>query len=265
MRLLLIVTILNMTLLQENAHAFDIKDFKESIRPYLTEYLGFEKSNQILGEIVVEIPMPPIPKISDDVKATDIYDDTALRGKDIQVKDKEKYDLAFVSEVFMVTRMSKPNAPDVAKWMNVLSQGATREGIYRAVVLDNTYAGLENFNKPVTDKIVIFAKFFLKKFVAQSISPEVLQKMNFFTLKRLTAEKALEVIDAFGTDQNDLLTWYGVLSLEFAQKYPYVWENDLRKDNNFKRHKNWADSVPRQHLKSETVIKIHKVFNKLLD
>lgn len=254
---------MNLGLLPQNSYALDTNELKEKLRPYLEQYLGKDTSDSLIGEKIVEIKMPDIPEIKEDATNTDVYDH-AKEYNVIPADKKQKLDYAFIIELFEATRMGKANDNEISRWMNVMNQGATREGIYRALVLDNTYAGLENYEKKPTDKVIKFTKFFLNKYVKQSIRGDLLQQMNFFTLKRVVAEKALEIIDAYGRDTNDLHKWYGILSFDLANKYPAVWKNRLRADNNFERHHNWAKEVPLQHLKSETVIKIHKVFNSLL-
>ena len=262
MRLLVILTILNISLMPQKSHAFSIKELKEDIRPTLEQYLGKEYSDKILGEKKVEIPMPDIPQINANATSTDVYR-RRKESIDIPPEKAAKLNYAYLVELFMATRMSEPTQNDIAKWMNVLNQGSSREGIYRALVLDNTYASLENYPKPVTQKVMTFADWFLSKFVRQSISAAVMKDMNFFTLKRVVVEKSLEIIDAYGDNIVDLRSWYGILSTELAIKYPYVWNTPIRADENYERHKNWAENVPKQHLKSEVVIKLHKVFNKL--
>ena len=50
---------------------------------------------------------------------------------------------------------------------------------------------------------------------------------------------------------------------EFARDFQYAFLNDVRQSKSYDYHLNWAEKVPRQHMKSEIIIKIHRVFNSL--
>ena len=241
------------------------RPYLEKIRPHLLKYLGEDATVMILGPVPVpKMELPPIPKLVDDAKSTEVYS----RKEDVaqfKIKPEEyqKYNLAFIDEVIQETRGMKANDDDLGKWMNTMEQGASREGIYRAMVLDATYAGLENYEAEVTERSSAFAISFLEKFVNQTLKKEAITKLNFYTLKRVVTEKALEVIDAYYNNPKDLFRWYAVLSSEFAEEYPTIWNNELRKDASPQRHFDWAGSVPSQFLKSEVIIKLHKIFNHL--
>jgi hypothetical protein len=237
------------------------QEWKDKLRPYLTQYLGEERTNKLIGTPAAELELPAIPKLVNDARSTEVFDQKD-EGKKMDAAQEEKYNLAFVQEIYEVTRITQANDNDVSKWMNTMSQGATREGIYRAMVLDDVYAGLENYGEGVSQGAVEFTTYFLERFVSQSINPESISKMNLFNLKRVVAEKALEIVDVF-SNADELYRWYGVLSGELAAKHGTIFQNPLRSDKSMMRHYNWAKEVPRQHLKSEVVIKIHAIYNHL--
>lgn len=248
------------------AHAFDLssylsQEWKDKLRPYLTQYLGAERTNKLIGAPPAELELPAIPKLVEDATSTAVYDQKD-ESKKIDPAQEEKYNLAFVQEIYEVTRNAAPNDNDVSQWMNTMSQGATREGIYRAMVLDSVYAGMENYGSGVSEGSVEFTTYFLERFISQGIKRESIAQMNLYLLKRVVAEKALEIIDSF-QNPDELHRWYGVLSGELAKKYEGIFQNQLRGDTSMMRHYNWAKEVPRQHLKSEVVIKLHTVFNHL--
>jgi len=86
----------------------------------------------------------------------------------------------------------------------------------------------------------------------------------FVLTLRITTERCLEIIDQYiDSNKDDLYSWYAVFSGELANKYPAVWKNKLRKTTKMTHHKKWAATVPDQHIKSEVIIKVHKVFNSL--
>ncbi|MBI2519992.1 MAG: hypothetical protein HYV97_06235 [Bdellovibrio sp.] len=265
-----VVSILSAVILSEHVEAAPewpekVKPYIEKVRPYMLKYLGDETTGMLLGPPpAVKMTMPPIPKLVDDAKSTEVYSRKEdLAQFKIKQEDYQKYNLAFIDEVIIETRGMKANDNDLAKWMNTMEQGASREGIYRALVLDATYAGLENYEAWVTERSSAFAISFLEKFINQTLKKEAIAKLNFYTLKRIVTEKALEVIDAYYNNPQDLHRWYAVLSSDFAEQYPTIWNNELRKDVSSERHLKWASSVPSQFLKSEVIIKIHKIFNHL--
>jgi hypothetical protein len=241
----------------------------EKWRPTISKFFGEEFTIKLLGKIPeikkvsVEIQMPKIPLIKDDARSADVYNKKADKIT-LHKNEEEKYHYSFLEELYEVTRQTKPNQEEFQRLMNTLSQGATREGVYHALVLDAAYAQLENSVKPVKDSAADFTVYFYGIYIAKIISPEGLKKMNMYSLKRLVAEKALDMIDAFGDNREDLEKWYAVLSSDLATRFPQLWSNKLRKSNSKAVHKNWASKAPIQHIKSETVIKIHMAFNSLM-
>ncbi len=242
-----------------------VKPYVEKIRPQMVKYLGEDLTLTILGPApVAKMELPPIPKLVEDAKSTEMYTVKEDPSKfKIKPEEYQKYNLAFIEEVIVETRGMKANDDDLSKWMNTMEQGASREGIYRAMVLDATYAGLENYESAVTERSGDFAIKFLERFVNQTLKKEAVSKLNFYTLKRIVTEKALEIIDQYYKNPQDLYKWYAVFSSEMAEQYPTIWNNELRKDVSAERHMQWAASVPSQFLKSEVIIKLHKIFNHL--
>lgn len=251
-----------------SAHAFDMNEFvsglKEKMRPHLVKLLGEEKVNDLLGSNVAQVALPPIPELKKDSRSTAVYEVKEYLGTvKISDEDAQKYNYYFVKELFEAVRKREANANEVAQWMNVLSQGGTRDGVYRGLVLDQTYAGLENYPLPVNDSMVAFASYFLEVYTGKKYEAQKLMSFNFYALKRNVTERALDVIDAYAS-QNQRADWYAVLSADLAKNYPQVFENKTRTNIDPGVHQNWANSYSTQYLKSEVVIKLHKVFNSLL-
>lgn len=244
------------------------KSIVEKLRPTLMKIVGVEWTVKLLGaeEAVVkatDVVMPAIPKIEDNAKSTAVYD----RKKDsitIKPEVEAKFNYAFIQEIYETTRQTKPNEDETSKMMNVLSQGGTREGVYRMLVLDSVYGGMENWDKPVKSVTADFAVYFYGKYLGRKVLKKSFEGMSVFTLKRLIGEKALEVSDAFGEDRDRLERWYAVMSADLAAKFPTIWANKMRKNPSAVDHKAWASKVPVQHIKSETVIKIHSAFNSMI-
>lgn len=245
------------------------KSFVENIRPQFIKFLGEEWTVKILGEdktiSVDEVSMPPIPKVDDDAKSVAVYNKKVdAVSLNLKPEDEKKYNYAYIKEAYEATRQSTPNDDEIGKMMNVLSQGGTREGVYRSMVLDSVYGGMENWDKPVKSVTADYAVYFYKKYFGKNIAKKSFEGMSIYTLKRLITEKALEVTDAFGDDRDGLERWYGILSADMASKFPLIWTNKMRKNASAMEHKIWAGQVPIQHIKSELVIKLHASLNSMI-
>ena len=233
----------------------------DKVRPYVEQYLGEELAIKLFGEKEEKIKLPEIPKVNKDAKSTrPEYVDT-IKNK-ITKDQMNKANVSFLFEIYEAARRVKPNDNDVSKWMNVITQGGSREGVYRALVLDNTYAAMENYDTPMTDTGIEFAKYYVLEFMNKEISKDSLEKTNFYTLKRVLVEQTLEILDELlFKDVNLFYDWYAVFSAESAKKYPNFFTNKIRKSVSRERHRKWAQYVPTQHVKSEVIIKLHKLFN----
>ncbi len=246
------------TLSISNVQAEGLSD---KLRPYVEQFLGDEIAVKLFGAKEESIKLPEIPKVNKDAKSTRAeYVDKVKTN--ITKEQMNKANLSFLFEVYEAARRVKPNDNDVAKWMNVITQGGSREGVYRALVLDNTYAAMENYDTPMTDSGIAFAKYYVATFISKEISKDSLEKTNFFTLKRVLVEQTLEILDELlFKDVNLFYDWYAVFSADTAKKYPTFFTNKIRKSTSRERHRKWAQFVPIQHVKSEVIIKLHKLFN----
>lgn len=242
------------------------QSFVEKMRPKMMKILGEEWTAKLIGADksipVDEVPMPALPKIDDNAKSTAVYDkkqDTIT----IKPEVEQKFNYAFINELFEATRQTKPNDDELGKMMNVLSQGGTREGVYRSVVLDSVYGGMENWDKVVKKNSADFAVYFYEKYLGRKIALKSLEGMSIYTLKRLVTEKSLDMADAF-SNRDDMEKWYANMSSDLATKFPNVWSNATRKNSSKSFQKSWASKVPVQHIKSEMIIKIHSAFNSMI-
>ena len=253
-------------------HAQDSKkpnnvSITESMRPTLMKFIGEKWTVKILGEDLKPsedgIVLPQLPKLSSDARSVDIYNRKEDKVK-LKVEQEEKYYIAYIKEIYEVTRQQKPNEDEVGKLLNVLSQGGSREGVYHALVLDSAYGGMENYDKTTKSNAADFSIYFYERYLGKKVAKESLKGMNIYTLKRLLADKSLDIIDAYEGKRDDLESWYAVMSSDLASKFPQVYQSKLRKDTSSRHHKNWANQVPVQHIKSETVIKLHMALNSLM-
>lgn len=241
--------------------------FVEKMRPKLVRFLGEPLTNKLIGiEKVqaVSLVMPKLPEIVEDATSTAVYYKKEETIK-INPEQEQKLNMAFIYEIYDATRRTKPNTDEVGKFMNVLSQGGTREGIYRALVLDSVYGGMENWDHPVKRNAAEFAVKFYETYLGKKVSLKTFEGMSIFSLKRLITERALDMVDAFGENKReDLNTWYAIMSEDLATSFPQVFTNAIRKNKSAVDHKSWAAAVPLQHIKSEIMIKLHQSLNSMI-
>ena len=118
---------------------------EKKLRPYFKKFLGKKRTEKILGAEQSGIRMPKIPEVRKDARSVDLLKKGKRKSnnKKLTMRKKQKYDLAFIREVTRVTRQMKSNLKEDQRWLNVMSQGGTREGIYRGIVLEDRYTNLE--------------------------------------------------------------------------------------------------------------------------
>ncbi len=247
-----------------HANASLVDDIKASLRPAITKFFSAELARKLLGKDPNQIEIPEIPKINSNNKS--------VQGLHIEEKVKstfekdqmERFNYIFIQEMVKAVRQVEPSGEEISRWMNVLSQSGSREGVYSALVLDNTYMGLQNLDRLVSDSALEFTVDYLLRYVNKTITKEKLSKVNFFVVKREIAERTLQVVDElFKNPSDDVYDWYAVFSSEMAQKYPKIMDNDVRRVTDAASHRAWAKSVPDQFVKSEILIKLHRVYNYL--
>ncbi len=247
-----------------NAQAGIVDDIKVYLRPKLIKVIGAEKTNKILGADPLAITMPSIPKVVKDAKSISGFGKDPKNKVEFKKEQVERFNFIFIKEVFEATRKSAASDGDISKWMNVLSQNGSREGVYRAIVLDSVYLGLENYETFLSDSSVAFTLDYLSRYLDKTVSKKALKGANFYTVKRDITERSLEVMDVFlAQDGDEIYDWYALMSAKLATDYPQAMNNKTRKDTSAARHKLWAKSVPDQFIKSEMIIKLHRVFNTI--
>lgn len=206
--------------------------------------------------------IPAIPQVDKDHKSAKVQK-VRSAGK-LSERQIKQYNQLYVEEVFKESRKSSPTINDVTKWYGVLSQGGSNEGVYRALVLDQVYRGLENLNYSCSQDVQNFASDFFNKFLGKNLNHESLATLNFYFLKKRTVEQALEIVDAyFSEDNNNIYQWYGALGAYLATHYPKAFKSKVRSNTDSEYHRTWGMSVSDQIIKSEVIVKIHKVYNYL--
>jgi hypothetical protein len=251
-----------------NVYALDFKSIKESLRPFSSKYLGSKVTNKYFGNKDDGVKLPLIPALRTDSKSTYSLSKKSIlatQGQEyniLTIEKKRPYRVAFLEELFEATRKQKIEDDALLTWLNTMEQGSSREGVYRALVLDRVYSSLENFQDAPTQEAVKITSDLYKKFINRPVSVSALQNLNIYSIKKIITGKCLDVIEAFETNPEGMYKWYAVLSRDLAKIFSY--NNKLRDDQRSKIHYDWAKSVPYQHIKSEVIIKIHLGFNKYL-
>lgn len=235
----------------------------ETLSPFVSRLLGDEVAQRWFGSSFrEEIELPEIPEIVRDARSTNRR--SAMNENTLEKEVWDRYNYRFVKEIFEVTRRLRANTNDIAQWMNVLSQGGTHEGVYRAMVLDQTYAGLENYPQNSNRDLSEFVVEYFEKYLNRNQTVERILEVNFFSIKRILVENSLEVFETLaGKDPDHLYRWYGHLSGTLAYQYPEVFYEEPRSIQSMNHHYEWAKAVPEQLVKAELIIKLHQVMNFL--
>ena len=244
--------------------------WKGMVRPYIVKYISADLAVKLLGEAPQPeevITLPEIPKTvqnNTDLKSFDRIKKEETEYDRLPPEKKRQYDYNFIQEIYVVTRKTPPRDEDFSKWLNSLEQGGSREGLYQALVLDEVYTSLEGIEEKSNDTLIKFSIDFSQKFLNQTFSPEAVKDLNVYSLKRILSEKALDILGHYETTNlDDIYRWYAVFSAELAKGQPNAFTNPLRSNTDVEFHYKWAQEMPIQHIKSEVLIKLHTVMNRL--
>lgn len=214
-----------------------------------------------------EIKMPAIPKVVKDAKDISGYgkEDLGLEHpfyKNLQEQQIKELSVGFVNEIFNVVLGREPTYDEFQGKVSVLLQGGSREGVYRSLVLSDKYLGFEQTRTDASDPVVDFTIDFLARQLDSGIERKKLENFNFYTIKRFLVEKCLETYDAF-PNEHSKHSWFALTS-EVLQKNEFMkWQQKHRLLNTSDQYYAWAEKIPADVVKSEIVIKLHKIFNEL--
>ena len=255
----------------QNANAMSLAEAKLLVSKKIQELLGEEKAlawfNIEPEKAVSALTLPAIPKLNQDGKSQDVY----LQKSDSEIQkssysnlsqdEQNNFNLAFLNELYTSVLTTNPDENSLATGLNILSQGGTREGVYRSIVYSETYQQLESQSYPVKQETIEFCTYYAQKFLGIQYDEQSLKDVNVFTIKRTLTEKTLDVADLLKQKPEDLYQWYGILSGELAQRKLTQLSDVRNKDENF--HYEWSKKVPVEHIKSELIIKLNLVLNAL--
>ncbi len=224
-----------------------------------------DKYNREEGEKSIQLPIIPI--LNTDPTSVKSYNGKKhIARNHLLKKDKEDNDYLFLRELLVVTNNQKIDEVDKQefdKWFNIVTQGGTREGVYRALVQSAKSLRRERQSDPAEEKSVDFAALVLNKYLNQVVDKNKLARLSNYSLKRIIVDKVLELLDYYLQSETTtaFYSWYAVFSSDLAQTYPKSFQKGPRTNLLKSIHRRWARGVPVEFVKSEVIIKIHKVFN----
>ena len=248
---------IGISLLSQRGYAFDFRTFLE-------KYVGNEWVTQILGERNYQVP--DLPEVREDATSTEKLLENP-KSLTIDEEKRKKLDYQFVVEIYEAVRNQNPSRNEIARWTNVIHQGAEREAVYRALVLDSDYAGLENFENNANERAISFSVDYLENFLKITVSKEKFKNVNIYTLKRFLVEKTLNQMDAFLSKEEEmekLFLWYAILSSQLAKDFKGMWKSNVRSNTSIEYHQKWASVAPIQFIKSEVILKLHRILNSTM-
>ena len=257
--------ILMMMFVLPNAHAVDFGKYIKSMKAEVNRLLGKGEPNK------EDFALPKLPKISKNALDTKVYNKSGnihIQGasfRKLGPELKQKYWISFVEGMYLEVRGSVVQTGELTSAVNMLEQGATREGIYRSLVLSDDYRTLESMDLVPSDDIVLWSLAYSEKYLGLLFKKGDIRQLNMYGIKRVLVEKTLDLVDSFPTDGEDLYKWYAHLSVELSKKPKIAFKSKARKRTELSYHYNWAKKAPLQHIKSEIIIKVHKSFNVLSD
>jgi hypothetical protein len=263
MKKMILITSLVVSL---NSYSVDFADYIKNMK---TQALKLLNSGEETDDPGMKWVLPSIPKVAQNATSTDVYNKTGriyeqgMSFKKLSNEDKRKYRIAFIQEVYSVTKNADVGKTEILKNLNMLEQGGSREGIYRSIVLGQDYFMLESYEEKSSDKLGVFVIDYGKKYLGRKFSLEQIKRINLWGVKRIIVEKTLEIVDSFNKDGKDLSLWYAILSAELAENNKMAFTTKTRLNSSVEFHKKWAQSVPYQQIKSEVIVKLHKAMNSL--
>ena len=222
------------------------------------------------GETASSIELPDIPQPVGNPTDLSVY----KRNRDKlypaneqmlawSVDKKKKLNIGYVNELFSVVQLRSPGRDEFSRWYNILQQGSSREGIYRALTVDDYYRSLEGRGASLTDQTVDFTSFYLKKYLQKKAQSDLLKQMTVYGIKKIIVDSTLKTLEVLSQNPENFFAWYAVFSEDMAIQFPSVWKYSLRGNKSRDTHYQWAKQTPYQLIQSEVIIKLHKVYNYL--
>ena len=195
--------------------------------------------------------------------------------------EKRKIYTAFILDAYKgIFLHPLKNKEEYIDWLNILEQGSSVEGVYRGLILSDSYLRMEKLNKKVKSNTKnFFAREVARdtlnmecvkeevmdlKFVQLRNEIESIQKkvgdFNFFTLKRILSERLLSKISSLREDRKKLAHWYANLVSCWAfLKIDFGLEE--RNSSDFHFHFLWSMRNSLGRMQWEVLSRLHRIMN----
>ena len=193
-----------------------------------------------------QFALPQLPQIQrnpKDISQIGRPDDRQINPFYNKLSPKQRTSLAvgLVNEIYSVVLLREPSERERRGKINILQQGGAREGIYRSLVLGDEYRQQELAGGPLSERNQKFALDYFKTYLGVAVTGKQLDQWNFYGVKRLAAERALEIIDAFA-ERADVNAWFAILSERMEQEVK--WRQKHRQLGGRQRYLQWAQKFP---------------------
>lgn len=201
-----------------------------------------------------------LPNIKKNAKSTDIYiqqtDENAKKFYSLTEEEQIRYQSSFLNEIYSCFFNAPPSEEDQQKWLNTLLQGGTREGIIRNLFSSAQFLRQSNDQPSYYNFTKKDESLFLKYVGIKNLN-EVASSQTKEMFKKLLFNQVLDLIDAF-EGQKKFSLWYANFSVDIANRLvkDKVTTSTLRLQNSLEYHLKWADSVHKDFVKAETVLKL---------
>lgn len=198
-------------------------------------------------------------------------------------KERRQMRKLFLSEIYEHVYARKfTDKESFIKWMNVLEQGASVEGVYRGLVLSREYAQMER-GRTTAEALDLFAsemailalfrdgknaKYFdsedgKKKLAGiKAALTAKFETRSLFTLKRVLGEEILAYIEVLKSNRESLVEWYAVTTVRW-NGYGVDFGMEQRNKPDKQYHARWASGHSLGRIQWEVLNRLHRLFNRL--
>jgi hypothetical protein len=214
--------------------------------------------------------------LSENAKPISVDRDRGLESLDsveiLTPNEQRRLNRAFIKEIYEhVYARPLSDIRQFNEWMNVLSQGASIEGVYRGLTLSDQYRALERGIVSKDARAFFAAEMaYIKKRIDTQLRQDQLEaellktseKASLFSLKRVLGESLLEAVDHKKTDRAELADLYADLVIRWSiEGIDFGVQQRNSTDREF--HRDWALKNSRGRIQWELLNRLHRVMNHL--
>ena len=198
-------------------------------------------------------------------------------------KERRRINRRFIKDIYReVFARSLHDKLIYENWMNVLTQGASVEGVYRGLVLSVEYQKMEKGRVPraaldffAEEVVRLQYEKFEKRYqnrTGKKLVPIEIIKLGkkelmkqyagapLFSLKRVLGEAMLSRLSALQEDRDARSRWYAEIVSRWSNlgvEFNYV----TRNSKNYKLHKDWAHWNSLGRIQWEILYRVHCIMN----